>query len=173
MGNSFQALGESCSAFEEFDNTHYDNVDIVYVYVGLRKIFGGTGDSMNNYLPNHWSVILELSNDKYVCVQLDTTGKIDLRVRNSLRQASLLTWGWGCLVRLSKYGSCNYNYNRFLDSLKGDHWYIFLVNDCQNFARKVVEELTGKYVGVFPIEDGPQFGTEEYYEKYQPQCFIF
>ena len=174
MGNSFQALGESCSAFKEFDNTHYNGVDIVYVYVGLRKIFGGTKDSINNYLPNHWSVILELSNDKYVCVQLDTTGKIDLRVRNTLRQASLLTWGRGCLVRLSRYGSCRYNYNQFLDSLKGGHWYIFLVNDCQNFAREVVKELTGKYVGVFPIEDGPEFGNEEYYQKYYRQpCLIF
>ena len=42
---------------------------------------------INNYLPNHWNVILELDNGKYVCTQLDTTGKIDLRVRNSLREA--------------------------------------------------------------------------------------
>ena len=163
MGNSFQSLGEKYSAFEEFDNTHYEGVTITCVYIGLRKILGEGGDSLNNIGPNHWSVILELSNDKYVCLQLDTTGKIDLRVRNTLRKASLLTWGRSSLVRLSCYGSCNYNYNTFLDSLnKGiGHEYILLVNDCQNFARKVVDELTGKVVGFFPIEDGPTFNRNE------------
>lgn len=107
-------------------------------------------------------------------------GKIDLRVRNTLRKASLLTWGRANLVRLSCYGSCNYNYNFFLDSLtKGrGHWYILLVNDCQNFARKVVKELTGKVVGIFPIEDGPKFNSDEYYQEYyHPNsgfpCIIF
>jgi hypothetical protein len=94
---------------------------------------------INNYLPNHWSIILELDNGKYVWTQLDTTGKIDLRVRNSLRQASMETWGRDSLVRLSDYCSCNYYYNAFLDTLNGGHWYIFLVNDCQNFARKVID----------------------------------
>ena len=163
MGNSFQSLGEKLSAFEDFDNTHYDGVTITYVYIGLRKLIGEGGDSLINIYPNHWSVILELSNDKYVCLQLDTTGKIDLRVRNTLRKASLLTWGRARLVRLSCYGACNYNYNFFLDSLtKGKgHWYILLVNDCQNFARRLVGELTGKVVGLFPIEDGPKFNSDE------------
>ena len=58
MGNSFQALGESLSAFEEFDNTHYNGVDIVYVYVGLRKIFRGSKDSINNYLPKSLECVL-------------------------------------------------------------------------------------------------------------------
>ena len=185
MGNSFQYLGEKCSCFEEFDTTRYDGVNIIYAYVALRKILGGLnrGQIFNiaNYLPNHWSVILELDNGKYVCTQLDTTGKIDLRVRNSLREASMETWGRDFLVRLSKYGSCKYNYNKFLDSLKGGHWYIILVNDCQNFARNVIRELTGKYVGVFPIEDGPTFKKQENYRNYNyddrnrdhPICNIF
>jgi len=75
MGNSFQSLGEKLSAFEEFDNTHYDGVTITYVYIGLRKLFGEGGDSIINISPNHWSVILELSNDKYVCLQLDILEK--------------------------------------------------------------------------------------------------
>ena len=48
-------------------------------------------------------------------------------------------WGRDSLVRLSDYCSCNYYYNAFLDTLNGGHWYIFLVNDCQNFARKVID----------------------------------
>ena len=76
------------------------------------------------------------------------------------------TWGRDSIVRLSDYNSCNYNYNAFLDSLKGGHWYIFLVNYCHNFARKVINKLTGKYVGVFPIEYGPKFSTQENNRNY-------
>jgi len=165
----FNYLGKECSAFKKFDNTHFDNVNITYVYVGLRKI-GGSNFFSNVFTlgANHWSVILELSNGKYACVQLDTTGKIDLRLRNSLRGASLLTWGRSDRVRLSRYGYCKYNYNKFVESLYGYHWYILGVNDCQNFARRVVDELTGKWVGVYPIEDGP-----EYEEDKDSSCFIF
>ena len=91
---------------------------------------------------------MTLSNGKYTCVQLDTTGKIDLRVGNSLREASLLTWGRSDNVRL-RYGSCYYNYNRFVESLYGNHWYILGLNDCQNFARRVVNELTDKWLEFF------------------------
>ena len=105
-----------------------------------KKIFGGTEDSLNNYLPNHWNIILELDNDKYACVQLDTSGKIDLRVRDSLRSASLFSWGWCSLVRLSCKGSCKYIYIIFLDNLKGGNSYIILINICQNFPRKMVEK---------------------------------
>ena len=69
------------------------------------------------------------------------------------------TWGRDSIVRLSDYDSCNYIYNAFLDSLKGGHWYIFLVNYYQNFARKVIDKLTWKYVGAFSIEDGLKFST--------------
>ena len=153
-------IGKYFSAFEEFDNTHYDNVDIINVYIGLKPIF-----SWSKYIgdigPNHWSIILELSNQKYICIQFDSTGKIDLKARNSLREASLLTWGKGNTTRLSCYGPCKYNYNKFLDSLNGEHWYIALVNDCQNFSRKVVKELTGKNVEVFPPINGPIFQNDD------------
>ena len=108
----FNVIGKALSAFKKFDDTHFDNVNITYVYVGLRKI--GLSNFFSNIITagaNHWSVILKLSNGKYACVQLDTSGKIDLRVRNSLRSASLLTWGRSDTVRLSRYGSCKYNYN--------------------------------------------------------------
>ena len=153
----FNSLGRRLSAFKKFDDSHYPGTYITYVYVGLRRIGKGFFSSMKYLGANHWSVIMELSNGKYACVQLDTTGKIDLQVYNTLRAASLSTWGRSSTVRLSCYGSCHYYYNRFVDSLYGPHWYILLFNDCQNFARQVVAELTGKTVGVFPIEDGPEF----------------
>ena len=101
----FNSLGKALSAFQKFDDTHFDNVNITYVYVGLRKI-GGSNFFSNVFTlgANHWSVILELSNGKYACVQLYTTGKIDLRLKNSLHDASLLTWGRSDIVRLSRYG---------------------------------------------------------------------
>ena len=103
--NPFNSIGKELTAFQKFDNTHFDNVNITYVYVGLRKI-GGSNFFSNVFTlgANHWSVILELSNGKYACVQLDTTGKIDLRLRNSLRGASLLTWGRSDIDRLSISG---------------------------------------------------------------------
>ena len=70
------------------------------------------------------------------------------KIRNSLKDASLLTWGRSDNVRL-KYGSCYYNYNRFVESLYGNHWYILGLNDCQNFARRVVNELTDKWLEFF------------------------
>ena len=77
IGNSFQYFSNKCSCFKEFDTTRYYWVNIIHAYVTLRKIFGGMDTNsifkINNYLPNHWSVILELDNDKYVCTQLDTT----------------------------------------------------------------------------------------------------
>ena len=78
------------------------------------------------------------------------------KIRNSLKDASLLTWGRSDTVRL-RYGSCYYNYNRFVESLYWNHWYILGSNDCQNFARRVVNDLIDKSVEVFPIEDGPKY----------------
>ena len=40
----------------------------------------------------------------------------------------------------------------------GEHTYILLFNDCQNYAIEIVKILTGKTVGMWPIEDGPSFG---------------
>ena len=55
----------------------------------------------------------------YVCVRLHATGKIDLRLRNFLCIASLLTYGRSDRFRLNKYGSFNYNNNKFVESFMG------------------------------------------------------
>ena len=66
--------------------------------------------------------------------------------------------GLGKRVRLSCYGSCCRNYINWVESFYGKHTYILGFYDCQNFAREVVKDLTGKTVGIWPIEDGPTFG---------------
>ena len=69
------------------------------------------------------------------------------------------TWGGlGKTVRLSCYGDCCRNYINWVKSFYGKHTYILGFHDCPNFAREVVEDLTDKTVGVWPIEDGPSFG---------------
>ena len=150
FGDLFKSLGDKTSAHPEFKPTYYENVDIIYVWIALRKIVG----------VNHWAVIYKLSNDKYGITQFDTTGKIGLSDdNNTLEQAAQKTWGnLGQRVRLSCYGSCKRNYIKWLEQFNGKHTYILGLNDCQNFARKIVEDLTGNWVGVWPIEDGPSFG---------------
>ena len=68
FGDLFKSLGAKASAHPEFKPTYYENVDIIYVWIALRKIVG----------VNHWAVIYKLSNDKYGITQFDTTGKIGL-----------------------------------------------------------------------------------------------
>ena len=132
---------------------NYKNAYITYVWISLRKIYG----------PNHWAVIYELDNGKYGIIQFDTSGGIELNdCNNSLEEASMRTWGSGGKVRLSCYGSCYRNYNNWIENLYGRHTYCLFFHDCQNFAREIVNDLTGKSVGAFPIEDGPEFGDKSF-----------
>ena len=145
-------IGELCSANPNFNPSYYKGVNIIKVWISLRKIVGALG-------ANHWGVVFKLSNGKYGITQFDTTGKIELLDNyNSLEDASLRTWGKGGRARLSCYGDCNRNYINWIKSFYGMHTYVLGFHDCQNFAREVVEDLTGKIVGVWPIEDGPTFG---------------
>ena len=150
FGYLFNGLGSLKSAHPEFRPSYYENVDIIYVWIALKKLFGA----------NHWAVVYKLSNGKYGITQFDTTGKIGLSDNHdTLEEASRETWG-GCgqRVRLSCRGSCRRNYIKWIESFYGKHTYVLGFNDCQNFARKVVVDLTGEGVGVWPIEDGPTFG---------------
>ena len=143
-------LGQLLSAHPEFKPSYYKDAYITKVWIALRKIA----------FANHWAVVYKLSNDKYGIVQFDTTGKIGLSDKyNTLEDASLATWGGlGNRVRLSCYGSCYVNYINWIESFNGVHTYFLGLHDCQNFAREVVTDLTGKTVGTWPIEDGPTFG---------------
>lgn len=143
-------IGQRISAHPKFKPTYYKGVNIIYVWIALKKIA----------FANHWAVIYELSNGKYGIVQFDTTGGIGLSDNyNTLEEASMKTWGGlGKRVRLSCYGSCCRNYINWVESFYGKHTYFLGFHDCQNFAREVVEDLTDKTVGVWPIEDGPTFG---------------
>ena len=105
-------------------------------------------------------MIFRLDYGKYGITQFDTTGGIELLDNfNTLEAASKATWGSSNHVRLCKYGSCYKNYDNFIENLCGEHTYIPLFNDCQNYAREIVKELTGKTVDVWPIENGPEFGN--------------
>jgi len=135
-----------------FEDMSEKNVKIVYVWVGIRTLLPW-------YLSgaNHWSVILKLDNGQYACVQKHDSGKTDCVIKNSLKEASLRTWGIGDKVRLSEYGQCSKSWEVFRADLPQESYYVVILIDCQDFARQLVGQLTDKLVGVWPIEDGPVF----------------
>ena len=115
---------------------------------------------------NHWAVVFKLSNYKYGIVQFEKSG-VGLKTGyKTLEDACLAIWGQSNLARTSIYGSSSYNYNSFINFFYEQtmyygiekYEYILGVNDCQNFAREIVYLLTEKDVGIWPIEDGPEFG---------------
>ncbi|KYQ90321.1 hypothetical protein DLAC_08925 [Tieghemostelium lacteum] len=127
------------------------DVRIVYVWVGLRSLISWWG-------ANHWSVILKLSNGQYVCQQKNTNHYVACKVENSLGDAARQTWGEeGRKVRLSCYGECDVSWSTFHSNFREHSRYSYITDDCQNYARKLVDYLTGNFVGMFPIEDGPEF----------------
>ena len=144
-------IGNLISAHPEFRPSYYKGVNIIKVWIALKKIA----------FANHWAVVFELSNGKFGIVQFDTSGKIGLSdTSNTLEDASLKTWGLlGKRVRLSYRGTCYRNYINWVERFYGSHQYVLGFNDCQNFAREVVEDLTGEWVGAWPIEDGPVYGS--------------
>ena len=90
FGYLFKWVGSLKSANPEFRPSYYENVDIIYVWIALRKLFGA----------NHWAVVYKLSNGKYGITQFDTTGKIGLSDNHdTLEEASRETWG-GCGQRV-------------------------------------------------------------------------
>ena len=140
----------------DFNSSYLDDdVYIIHVWLTLRRLFG----------VNHWGVAFELSNDKYGIVQFEKRGVGLSTGYKTLEDACLATWGKSKLVRTSNYGTCYIKYNCFVDYFyrqrmedQTKYQYFLGFNDCQNFAREIVYELTQKRVGTFPIEDGPEFG---------------
>ncbi|EFA84031.1 hypothetical protein PPL_03104 [Heterostelium album PN500] len=132
------------------------DVRIVEVWIALRTL-----DGFWCFGANHWSVILRLSNGQYVCSQKETQGFVWTTVWNSMRSAALSTWTNESnptnRVRTSCYGYCDFSWHKFHDWVPlGDSYYLGL-DDCQNFAREIVNMITDKSVGMFPLEDGPTF----------------
>ena len=144
-------MGKSYSTCYSISESNFSRSDkIGYVWVGLKRLAWVFGS------PNHWSVIMEVGNG-YLTVQFDTDGSIGKTFCETFRNACLATWGYpSCDIRLSKYGYSNdKTLGDLQDYLCGSHTYVLGFSDCQNFARKVVDFLTGKWVGAWPIEDGP------------------
>jgi hypothetical protein len=135
------------------------NPTVISVEMGLRTIswlFLGA---------NHWSVLVALSNGQWVCIQFHTTGCMTADVFDCKRDAVLHT----CprtkhRVRISKYGPTNRTVYwsdivTWIESKQGGS-YMLGVRDCQNFCRKMISWLTGKWVGVWPIESTKVFSTQ-------------
>ena len=127
---------------------------LLKVYVTLRRLVNIFGS------PNHWAVIVE-TDSGYMNIQF--YGNIGVSYHKSFTSAALDNWGADvCDIRSSRYGYAYSNLTigdlvDYVDKLGSGRFssYILVFNDCQCFARKIVDFLTGKWVGVFPIEDGP------------------
>ena len=131
------------------------NARITYVYIAIRKIA----------VVNHWAVILEIDNGKYY---VNTQKNVEKNNKNilldyfySLKSAAedTLKLSYDSAIFLSRYGSCNYNWEKFYNELNPKDSYVFFFDDCQNYCRRIVKLLTGKTVGLWPIEDGPVYNN--------------
>lgn len=154
----WQAIGEKLS---DSPNHYIGQVDgnpkITFVQLGLRTIsmlLGGI---------NHWSVLLQLSNGQWVCCQFHTNGAVTAHVYNSEREAALRTCptNGGERVRTSEYGYTDrpLYWSDVVSWLHGRQggYYVFGAQDCQNFCRNMIDWLTDKWVGWWPIENGVTF----------------
>jgi hypothetical protein len=145
-------MGNKSSIENRREDASGHNVRIIYVWIGLRTLSAWLLGA------NHWSVILKLSNGQYACIQKNTNDDISCEVGSSLETSAKRTWGGeGYKVRLSCYGSCDKSWTEFRNNLWVRDSYIYILWDCQNFARKIVDDLTGKTAGLWPIENGPKF----------------
>ena len=116
-------------------------------------------------IANHWAVILEINNGiYYVNTQKEKGESLYLNYFYSLRaavEASRRNEFRTTEVRLFFYGSC-YKYwdmvYKKINSMKNENHFI-IFQDCQNYARDIVSNITGKTVGFFPIENGPVYNN--------------
>ncbi|EFA86780.1 hypothetical protein PPL_00585 [Heterostelium album PN500] len=112
------------------ENDKNKQVKIVCSWIAKKSLFSWFG-------PNHWSVILQLDNGQYACIQKHNYSFVVSLVRNSLESAALETWGeTGRRVRLSCYGEVdNITWSSFFERFVYDQRYFLLFDDCQNFSR--------------------------------------
>jgi|LauGreDrversion4_2_1035121.scaffolds.fasta_scaffold856924_2 hypothetical protein len=149
MGNKSSARPNYVSQFGRSDKLYR-------VRITLRRIACIFGS------PNHWGVAVE-TNSGWVSIQFSLSNGVGVSYHHSYTDAALSNWASDrCDVRSSDYGSAYSNLTLgdlldHIEKLKQGRYslYCLVFNDCQNFARSVVEYLTGKFVGWYPIEDGP------------------
>ena len=121
--------------------------------------------------PNHWGIAIE-TDSGWVSLQIKPKGKsialysegeIGISYHENYTSAALDNWGRDiCNIRSSSYGCAYSNLTLgdlfdYIENLKKGEYskYILAFNDCQNFSRALVKFLTGKWVGIWPIENGP------------------
>jgi hypothetical protein len=81
--------------------------------------------------------------------------EVDLRYVNLETSLQIIVEHFRIIMACS--GRCNKSWREFRERLDPDEEYTLFFGDCQNFARGVVDYLTGKTVGVWPIEDRQEF----------------
>ena len=128
------------------------------VWVSLRRIACIFGS------PNHWAVIIDVIGFGFINVQFGDDYLI-ISYHPTMADAARATRGCKiCDIRTSCYDRARVgltvgDLNDYVARLERGRYdeYCFFFNDCQNFARSVVDWLNGKYVGPGPIENGPDF----------------
>jgi hypothetical protein len=114
---------------------------------------------------NHWAVAIEVINCGFINVQFHESSTIQISYHNTASEAALETWGdQDRNVRTSNYGKAHegltvWDLRRFVWELYVGEFakYFLFTKDCQNFARRLVGWLTGKWVDVIPDEGGPVY----------------
>lgn len=132
------------------------------VYLGLRRLVFG---------PSHYAPILELSDGKFAVVNFGSStiplvpniANKGIRICDTLEEAAFSMGGFCNKVRLSNYGPPSSSQKYFVNYLTtsksmfeflNDSIYLLGDSDCQNFSRREIKRLTGKWVGFFPLENG-------------------
>jgi WD40 repeat protein len=144
---------------------YYQDLNVTDVRLGLRALECSSFLS-SSLCPNHWAVLLRLSNGKWVNMQFGDCGA-KLNTRSSSISAALISGGDKFMrVRSSEYGPPKSNYTKweavrkFFDSIKFSYNaddYSLLTDNCQHFSRRIIQEITDKIVGAWPYENGPLF----------------
>lgn len=115
--------------------------------------------------PSHWAVIIQVEHFGFINAQFGA--QIETSCHPTMNEAARATSGGrACDIRTSTYGRA-YDYITFgllteeLFSMHQGRYsdYVLFFNDSQTFARSLVKWLNGKWVGVFPLEDGPVFSN--------------
>jgi hypothetical protein len=148
-------MGGKSSSNISYSNTSNlgEHVLVTYCWIALRTMEWMAMGS------NHWAVILELSNGTYANIQVNKPNGVYINCFSNKKDAALYTFGsMTSRVRLSTYGGSSKTWQNLMYFIKhSDNNYCLFRNDCQNFSRKIIEFLTDKSVGFWPIENGETF----------------
>ncbi|EFA86345.1 hypothetical protein PPL_00137 [Heterostelium album PN500] len=159
MGSSSSSCSSSGGRSVE---THYredirqedsqKDVRVVYIYIAFCRL---------GVRFNHWSVILELSNGQFACIQKIRhsfgNGWILIEVDSDLRTSVLRTCGDTNEIRTHKFSAVNFSWKKLRSWVPFEEGYNWTYLNCQKFADKVTSYICGKEIDSLPCEDGPTY----------------